>query len=836
MLNIKSLTSKVAVTLFSFFSLAQNSYGQVISNNATDPVNPRDWSVLQTDKTVASYGTPLITRTTGTTTSACLDNTNNIQTQATFSISVPGLGNPVYTWSVVGGIEFVGASTGNTVTVRPKLVPPYGSYLPGKLIVDYTGTTSTTVIVPYTYQDCVCNVGGTTTCTTKSASTSYTVVTPQKGQASVNLVQKFLHTYKIVGPRCIAVGDTLTYSIAPLVSSYLAGDGYKWTQVAPTGGFTKVSNAAYNSLDNSSITAVAGNPIPTSLSVNVGACNQAPSDMKTITFGTKMPKPVAAIAGYGVKNPCLDASISQITLNVTGANTTAIDYKWTSDIANTTVVSGSLTGTTVTLNIGSNSGKIYLQATPKTGIGTYCTVNGPVYDTITINRGFTSAAITGPNGATAVTCVEIGKTYQYSATIGGVAIGSAVSWTLPAGMVYEPASPVQTTSTITVKVTSAVATGSSISGTITAAPGICSGTINGLFNLKTAPSLTAITGPNASATAGIFCATPGTNVNYTATAANYDFITWSSTGGITGGGSNIYSASIPNPFTSGTISAFAVKSGCPNTNPITITVKSNAATGTLSAITPNKTCYNLGIPDDVTLTTDAGYLSYIWTVPTGWTILSGAGTNTVTVRTNGATGTVTAKGVNECQTTVAKSITLTASGIGQPVTITKTSVVGADILSAPNYSGSPLFATYEWFKNGSTTPIAGATGFSLQLPTAGATANSYCVVLTSNSCKTGNVCASSTYNNARIAETTETFGVSAYPNPVDQNVTISFPNATASEVVINIYQQVTGIKLKSVTTTGINYSFDVSAWASGLYAVEAIANGERKITSIVVEH
>jgi hypothetical protein len=263
-------------------------------------------------------------------------------------------------------------------------------------------------------------------------------------------------------------------------------------------------------------------------------------------------------------------------------------------------------------------------------------------------------------------------------------------------------------------------------------------------------------------------------------------------------------------------------------------VKSSAA-GTLSSITPSKTCYNLGVEDEVTLVTDAGYSNYIWTIPAGWTITSTtSNTNTIKVKTNGTTGTVSVKGVNECATTAAKTITLTATGIGQPVTITKTSVTGADILNAPNYTN--LGATYEWFKNGSPTPIAGATGFVLQLPNAGTLNNTYCVVITLNSCKTGGVCSSSTYNNARIADPTESLGMTAHPNPVDQNVTVTIQNPDESEALINVYQQGTGAKLKSVTTTGASYTFDTAAWASGLYVIEAIVGTERKTTSVVVEH
>jgi hypothetical protein len=246
MLKMNTLTSKVAITLFSIFALTFNSYGQTIKDNAT---SPRNWALLETEIAPNSYGSPVITRVGGS--GACIDNTADIQSEATFSISVPGLNNPVYTWSVVGDLELV-RFTGNQATVRFKKRSVTGANKPGKLVVNYEGTTSTEVTVPYSYQKC-CPVDGVEVCETTSGTTTYIDVDEHAGQASVNLAQKFAHTYEIVGPACINDGETVTYSIAPLVSSYEAQDGYKWEQVQSDGGFNLVTSSAYTSLDNSSL-------------------------------------------------------------------------------------------------------------------------------------------------------------------------------------------------------------------------------------------------------------------------------------------------------------------------------------------------------------------------------------------------------------------------------------------------------------------------------------------------------------------------------------------------------------------------------------------------------
>jgi hypothetical protein len=120
MLKMNTLTSKVAVTLFSIVALTFNSYGQTpdnIRDNATGLEKPRNWALLETEIAPNSYGNPVISRVGGS--GACIDNTADIQSEATFSISVPGLNNPVYTWSTVGDLELV-RFTGNQATVRFK--------------------------------------------------------------------------------------------------------------------------------------------------------------------------------------------------------------------------------------------------------------------------------------------------------------------------------------------------------------------------------------------------------------------------------------------------------------------------------------------------------------------------------------------------------------------------------------------------------------------------------------------------------------------------------------------------------------------------------------------
>lgn len=184
-----------------------------------------------------SAGSPRIIRTLGTASSACLDNSGTTGTGQTASfrvdLTIPTgmtVTSTSYAWKVnaENSLQITAGANAQTVSVVPKRVN--GKFLPGKLTVDYTLTG--TVSVPWTSQNCnTCN--GVTTCTPTNGTTNYSQTL--KGQASVNLAQKFNistdNNIKIVGPRCIAYEEDYTYSIAPMVSSYEASDGYNWKQV-----------------------------------------------------------------------------------------------------------------------------------------------------------------------------------------------------------------------------------------------------------------------------------------------------------------------------------------------------------------------------------------------------------------------------------------------------------------------------------------------------------------------------------------------------------------------------------------------------------------------------
>ncbi len=138
-------------------------------------------------------------------------------------------------WSVAGDIAINGSSTGNSVTIRSNVstAPPF-QYGKGRLTISYSTSTGA----------CGC-----------------------KGFATLDVFKKAspLPTTQIAGPACVAIGELVSYSIAPDFSrNLIAGIGldnnYRWT--APT-GFT---TPGYLAGDNSSRTWTVG---PTFFNGNV---------------------------------------------------------------------------------------------------------------------------------------------------------------------------------------------------------------------------------------------------------------------------------------------------------------------------------------------------------------------------------------------------------------------------------------------------------------------------------------------------------------------------------------------------------------------------------------
>jgi len=613
-----------------------------------------------------------------------------------------------------------------------------------------------------------------------------TVHLSRVGRAHIDFFQKITNptTRQIVGPDCVKNGDEVTYSIFDFFSGPVANrDHYRWNLINLPGWTSK-----YYSYDSSSITLLATTVNPGDvLSVSVGDCN---SIIKTKPISS----PGVIATPTIVKSYCINPSTATIwnVAFMTNPPVSGVTYSW--DIAASgagfTYASGSSPTTPgpITVNIGAiPSGYILFRASKVVGSG--CP-NAEHIDTIRFSRAITGT-ITGP------TCVIVGQSQTY--TVSGLPATTSITWNLPSGVT--PTGTVTTTgSSITLTPNSSLNYGSI---NAIGASGSCAGTITGLNSINPIPTLTAISGP--------VCVARNANVIYNATASGYDNISWTSFSGTVSSASNTFNTTAPSNFTGGVISAIANKGTCSSAS-VSYPVKWDATGITLTSLTADKTCLNVGVPQTITYTTDAGYDTYTWNLPTGWSGTSS--TNSITYTTNGTAGTVSVTAKNgTCGSTNSKSLTIT---VAPAVTVTNSGVVnGVVTLSVPTGN------SYQWYKNG--TAIAGATSNFLILPVTGTINNTYCVDVTTSTGCTTRACSTSTSNpSARIANIDETQATDATitvsPNPANKIVQVKASSTLVGQsyVVTNMNgQQVAHGILSS------DGSIDVSAWSSGMYILKS---------------
>jgi hypothetical protein len=164
---------------------------------------------------------------------------------------------------------------------------------------------------------------------------------------------------------------------------------------------------------------------------------------------------------------------------------------------------------------------------------------------------------------------------------------------------------------------------------------------------------------------GAVCA--GTNVVFTATTVNGGSpgYQWKKNGvNIVGETNATYSS---NTLTNGNIiTCVLTPSGsCASSSPVTsnaITMTINplpAAAGAISGLTSVQPA-QAGVTYSIALV--SGATSYFWTVPGGWTITSGQGTNSIIVTTGSVGGNIQVTPINSCGNGVANTVVVTVIG------------------------------------------------------------------------------------------------------------------------------------------------------------------------------
>jgi hypothetical protein len=442
----------------------------------------------------------------------------------------------------------------------------------------------------------------------------------------------------ISGNDTVCQGETgVVYSVATIANA----TNYVWN--LPTGA-TITSGENTNSITVSfAANAVSG-------TVNVQGNNSCGDGLISADFAvTVNPLPADAGTITGSASVCVGQTgviytVSPI-LNV-------IDYNWTLPTG-ATIVSGNNTNS-ITVDFGTNaiSGTITVQGSNNCG-------NGVISEALSITVDTLSEAPTSISGVTTI-CEGYSTTLTL---VGGVqGTNTIAEWFIDACGV------------------TAIGTGNSI----TVSP-ITTTTYyvryNGNCTITACASVTVTVNPLPVA-AGAFTTSSATvcegqtNVTYTIPTIDFasNYIWTLPTGAILVSGDNTNSITVDFPSTvSGNISVHGSNScGVGSASTIAITINPlPVAAGTISGATIVCRGQN-GVVYSVPTITNAS--SYIWTLPTGATIVSGLNTETITVNFSGTatSGDITVQGQNACGTGMVSAI--------YPITVKIPSVAPTSII------------------------------------------------------------------------------------------------------------------------------------------------------------
>ena len=234
-----------------------------------------------------------------------------------------------------------------------------------------------------------------------------------------------------------------------------------------------------------------------------------------------------------------------------------------------------------------------------------------------------------------------------------------------------------------------------------------------------------------------------------------------------------------------------------------------------ASVCVNKTGVAYSVPAIANATT------YLWTVPAGATITSGATTRNIVVSFGPAagTGTVTVKGTNSCGNGAVSTLNVTMNAIPSAPVVT----VSGAVLTSSAASGN------QWYYEGNA--IAGATSHTYTVTHN--TGYYWCVVTT-------NGCSSPLSNKVWVVVTGEqelqASKFSVYPVPNDGRFTVSITSPVQETYTIEIYNQL-GSRIYTLGEVQVNSTFekqiDLRPVADGIYSV-VFLNSEHKVVKKVL--
>ncbi|MCX6252057.1 MAG: T9SS type A sorting domain-containing protein [Bacteroidetes bacterium] len=488
--------------------------------------------------------------------------------------------------------------------------------------------------------------------TTLGTDMTFTTGCPQAGPAG-----------PVTGPISVCQGGTgYVYTVAPIANA----SGYNWT--VPVGGTITAGTNTNTITVSYSPTAVSGYVYV----YGTASCgNGSPSQLAVTVNVSATPTLI------GPANVCINS-----TGNIYTTQSGMTNYVWTVSAGGTITGGGTVTSNTVTVTWTTTGAKtVCVNYNNAAG----CPALAPVCYNVTVNS-LPTPTILGPNPA----CTGIpGLTYSTQAGM------TNYIWAISAGGTITGGS---TTNTITVTWGTAGAQTISINYTN---PNGCTATVPVVYPVTVNPTtIPVITGTTD------LCINTG-YYNYTTQAGMINYI-WTISGGgtITNGmGTNVLQV-LWNSVGAQTVSVIFTNGSnlCTAPNPTVLPVNVNGLPDAAGTITGTATVCAGAAGVVYSVPTINNAVTYVWTLPTGATIASGSGTNSITVNfaNNASSGNITVYGNSICGNGATSS----------PFAVNVTQVPA----TAGTITGTPAVCIGATGVVYSVDPIANATSYNWTIP------------------------------------------------------------------------------------------------------------------------
>ena len=466
----------------------------------------------------------------------------------------------------------------------------------------------------------------------------------------------------ITGPVSLCGATTAHYT-----TTSLGATSYVWS-LPP--GLTLSSGGSTSAINvNVAVNYIAGN-----ISVNsTNACGIA-TGVSMAVYG-KIPAMPVAITG--VTNPCAAiAAGTNITYSIV-AIAGAVSYNWTVPAVGATILSGQgTTSISVAYSGAYTTGFVTAQSIGVCGNSAVKAI--PVTKVIPV----APSAIAGPTNVCTYSNSGLPATYSIVA----VANASGYNWAVPANATIVSG---QGTTSITVTFDPAYTTGSITVQSLA----VCGSSVpKALGVAKTVPAAPlAIAGPTNVCTYSNSGLPATYSIGAVTNATSYNWAVPANATIVSGQGTTSITVTYTPAYISGSISVQSV-AVCGNSVAKTLSVVKTIPAAPLAITGPTNVCTysNSGLPATYTVAAVVNATSYNWAVPANATIVSGQGSNSITVTYTPAyvSGSISVQSVAVCGNSVAKTLSVVKTIPAAPLTIS-----GATNVCAAASSGTPVTYT-----------------------------------------------------------------------------------------------------------------------------------------------